>query len=206
MRYFNQIARISAKQIPQTTIDFIWDRANKANYFYASLLQNLVQYDGLTPNQLRSVERDLASPDGPKPRFTEPPTVKVGEVIELKRFWANKLKDDRQMTYFFRNLEVTKVVRETDKAILVHVVFSTKIITSCNYCGRSLDCEISKACGIGPVCLKHMGIPRPSLKTAHETLKVIEEVVKSIGEIGPIWIPKSQIKPQQEVVPELKVS
>ena len=51
-----------------------------------------------------------------------------------------------------------------------------------------------------------MGIPRPNLETAHETLKVIEEVVKSIGEIGPIWIPKSQIKTREEENPELKVS
>lgn len=203
MRY---LIVISSKNIPQATVDFIWDRANNRNWFYASLLKSLVQYGGLTQRQLDCINRDLARPDAPVPYFTEPPTVKVGQVLELKRFWANKLKDDRQMKYFFRNLEVTKVVRETDKAILVHVLFSTKVITSCNYCGRSLDCPISKACGIGPICLKHMGIPRPNLETAHETLKVIEEVVKSIGEIGPIWIPKSQVKTREEEVAELKVS
>lgn len=195
---WRQLPRINANNISQEIKDFIWDRANKHNWFYTSLLDSLVKFDGLTARQLMSIEKDMARVDLPKPQFTEPPTIKVGQILELRRGWADRLKNNHGMKYFFRNLEVTKVERETDKAVLVKVVFSTKIITSCNYCGRSLDCSISKACGIGPICLKHMGIARPNLETAHETLKMIEEVVKSIGELGPVWIPKSQIKPAVE--------
>lgn len=199
MHYYE---KVNSKDITSEYIDFIWSKAGSYNWFYLSLVKTLVKFNSLSFGQLRRVTEDIKRPSAAN---NVPSTIKAGQVLELKRGWANKLKNDHQMKYFFRNLEVTQVVKETLFAVLVNVVFSTKVITSCNYCGRDLDCPISKACGIGPVCLKHMGIQRPTLETANETLKVIEEVVKSIGEIGPIWIPKSQLRTREETT-ELKVS
>jgi hypothetical protein len=121
-------------------------------------------------------------------------SIKVGQRIEIKAWIARRLAADLGREFFFRNLEVTTVHNETAKAFQVSVKFVAQIVTSCHVCGRDLDTDVSRATGIGPVCADKIGLPRPTLVTAQETLASIDALCNQIGAVGPIWIPKSQIK------------
>lgn len=99
---------------------------------------------------------------------------------------------------FFRNLKVEEVSGETARAYQVKVSFSSRAFVCCNVCGRPLDNAISRATGIGPVCADKLGIPRPTLETAEETLKHLDSIAASQGSIGPFWLPKSQMTTESE--------
>lgn len=121
-------------------------------------------------------------------------SIKAGDRIEIKSWLAKKLQEDTGEDIFFRNLEIVETLRETYKAVHCRIKFISDIAESCHLCGRSLDDPISVATGIGPVCLKKIGIKRVSADQAKEVLKEIDKICKDIGEIGPVWIAKSQIK------------
>lgn len=170
-------------------------QANGWSQFYNSLLYQYNTKGYLTPNQIACVEKAIVKASQPKP----PPSERVysilsGARIEVKAWLARRLQADLSMDFFFRNLEVVEVQNETLKAYQVKVKFVSQIVTNCHICGKELDNDISRATGIGPVCAAKMGLPRPTLETASETLKAIDEKCQAIGSVGPIWIPKSQIK------------
>ena len=123
-----------------------------------------------------------------------------GDQIEIDKWIAGKLQEALDMDVFFRNLHLTEVVNETRKAVYAKVEFLSNVAQSCHLCGRGLDDPISKACGIGPVCIKKLGIKRLNKKTSQQVLKEIEEICKDIGEIGPVWIAKSRIKQKLNTV------
>lgn len=178
----------------QEIVDFL--KANTWSNFYSSLLGQFTARGFLSDKQIAAVERAIAEKAN---RASNPPpsreySVKVGQLLEVKAWIARRLQADLGMDYFFRNLEVTEVLNETVKAYQVKVQFVAQIVTSCHICGRDLDTEVSRATGIGPVCADKMGLPRPTLATAQETLQAIDALCKQIGAVGPIWIPKSQIK------------
>lgn len=176
-----------------------WLRNNQWSNFYQSLLTQHDQGRTLSAKQVQCIldgmDKQAQRAAAPKADFRfGASTLKVGALIEVKAWIARRLQADLNMEYFFRNLQVEAVERETTRAYQVKVSFVSKIVTSCHICGRDLDTDVSKACGIGPVCADRLGLPRPSLSTAAETLAAIDMLCKNLGTIGPIWVPKSQIK------------
>jgi len=178
---------------------------NQWSNFYQSLLSQYEKYGNLTPKQIQCVETAIIKAARKTQDAALPPeqrafSLKIGTIIEVKAWIARRLAADLHETVFFRNLKIAEVLRETAKAYEVKVEFVSTIVTSCHICGRELDTDVSRAVGIGPVCADKLGIPRPTLETAHETLKLIDQRCKEIGILGPVWIPKSQIKFKTEVV------
>ena len=122
-----------------------------------------------------------------------------GKVIEISKWLANKIKEEAKTSVAFRNLEVIKVHRETHKAILVDIKYYSGITCSCGICGRALDNPISKATGIGPVCAEKIGLSRPKLEQAEQTIKELEALCDKQGVISKVWVAKSMIKNIHEV-------
>ncbi len=178
--------------VTQDVVKFL--QANAWSKFYNSLLYQYNSKGYLSSLQLEAVEKAMFKASQPK--STEPKVYSIasGQRIEVKAWIARRLQADLGLAFFFRNLEVVEVLNETFKAYQVKVKFVAQIVTSCHICGRDLDTEISRATGIGPVCADKMGLPRPTLATANETLKAIDALCQGIGAVGPIWVPKSQIK------------
>lgn len=168
---------------------------NQDNDFYASLLAQYDRKGFLSERQLQCVERAIEERER---RATRAAPVKasidLGQIIEIKTWLAKRLQNELHMDFFLRNLEVTQVVAETAKAYQMKVKFVSRIACNCHVCGRALDNEISKAVGIGPVCAEKIGLSRPSLSDAQRTIDELESLCRKIGEIGPLWVPKSQIK------------
>lgn len=174
----------------QDVLNFL--RSNGWSSFYASLLNQFEAKGYLSPRQIESVEKAILKKSQP-PQQREF-TIKIGQRVEVKAWIARRLAADLSLDFFFRNVEVVEVINETYKAYQLKVKFVSQIVTSCHICGRDLDTEISRATGIGPVCADKMGLPRPTLATAQDTLAAIDALCVKIGSVGPIWIPKSQIK------------
>lgn len=117
-----------------------------------------------------------------------------GSVVEVKKWYANILKEKNNTQYAFRNLKILKVKQETPRAILADVEFFSGISSSCGCCGLALSNDISRATGIGPICATKIGLPRPTMETAKEIVKELESLSKAQGVFKDVWIPKSQIK------------
>lgn len=170
-----------------------WLTEQRWSSFYSSLLTQVEGGRELSERQLQCVINGMHKAMQPKPPPSEP-TLKAGALIEVKAFIARRLQSDLSMPYFFRNLSVVEVSKETSKAFQLKVSFVSRIVTSCHVCGRELDTDVSRATGIGPVCADRLGIKRPTLETANETLQAIDILCRNLGVVGPIWVPKSQIK------------
>lgn len=125
-------------------------------------------------------------------KWTRPMTYNVGDEVEINKWVVGKIKKQLNLPFFFRHLEITEVLHETQRAVKVKVKFITKIGSNCHCCGLPLDCEISRACGIGPVCAKHLGLNRAKLGDAKAILERIEQIAKEVGEVGPVWLPKAK--------------
>lgn len=170
-------------------------KKNQWSQFYKSLLTQYESRGQLSPRQVECVEQAMIKASqretvGLNKTFS----VAVGQTIEVKAWIARRLQADLGMEYFFRNLEIVEVLTETAKAYQLKVKFVSKIVTSCHVCGRDLDTDVSKSCGIGPVCADRLGLPRPTLETAHLTLQALDALCGNIGVVGPIWLPKSQVR------------
>jgi hypothetical protein len=154
-------------------------------------------------NKLSQKQQDLVvramnrEKDQNKPTKEKVFTFKAGDKIGISQPFAQKLSAEKKISPFFCNLLVTKVHNETARAVQVSVLFSSEVAFTCNMCRRPLTCEISQACGIGPVCYGKLKGKRPSLDRAKEMLKEIEAYAKDQGEVKEIWIPKSCIKTQE---------
>lgn len=177
---------------------------NQWSAFYRSLLFQYEQRGSLSQKQIECVLNAINKAQNKEMVRNEPKefSLKLGQVIEIKKFVAQRLKMEQGLPYFFRNLEVTEVLNETQKAYQLKVKFVSKIVTSCHVCGLHLDTDVSRATGIGPVCADRLGLKRPTLETAQETLRAIDALCSSVGIIGPIWVPKSQIKTSEETSSE----
>ncbi len=167
-------------------------QSNRRSNFFNSLLSQYETKGFLSERQLAAIDRAMIEASQPKTPKTF--SMSQGQRIEVKAWLARRLQADLRMDFFFRDLEVVTVQNETLKAYHVTVKFVSQVVTNCHICGRDLDTEISRATGIGPVCADRLGIARPTLANANDTLKAIDELCSKIGSVGPIWIPKSQIK------------
>lgn len=123
-----------------------------------------------------------------------------GRRAELNKYASRSVLEEvnrnrqQPIEYLYRNITINKVEAETAKAVRIRFEFYGGIGRNCHVCGASLDTEVSRACGIGPVCAKRMGLPRPNANNASIVLAQIEEIAGSFGEIGPVWVPKSCIE------------
>jgi len=117
-----------------------------------------------------------------------------GDQLELGGGFVRNIKRELEMEIFFCNVEVVEVLAETFKAVRARIKFVSKIAESCHMCGRSLDDEVSKATGVGPICIKRLGIKKASVENAHLIIAELDRLVEHLGVTGPFWIPKSQIK------------
>jgi hypothetical protein len=179
-------------------IEFL--KANQGwSSFYASLLTQYERKGALSPRQIECVEKNMAKAADREVarsvRAAAPRTFSLlpGQEIEIKGWIAKRLQADLKLDFFFRNLEIVEVTAESKKAYQVKVKFISKIMSSCHFCGRELDNDVSRATGVGPVCAEKHGLGRPTLETAQATIKALEEVCAKIGTVGPFWLPKSQI-------------
>lgn len=149
-----------------------------------------------------SNQQRLKSLYGVKVKSTPKPKVHPwnGKQAELNKYAAKSVQEkvnemrSKTVDYLYRNIRIVEVVRETAKAVQVKIEFFGGIARSCHVCGSALDTEISRSCGIGPVCARKMGLPRPNANNASIILAQIEEMAGEIGEIGPVWVPKSCIE------------
>jgi hypothetical protein len=133
-----------------------------------------------------------------------------GRRAELNKWGARSVQEKanemgKEIGHLYRNIIIRKVESETKKAVLATIEFFGGIANNCHVCGQELTTEISRACGIGPVCASRMGMPRPTLTNAKETLRRIEEIVAGYGEIGPVWIPKACLTVTTVATPRPKV-
>lgn len=170
---------------------------NGNNNFMLSLKNQATFKGHLTDRQMSAADKFFNNTIDSKPKEF---TYKPNQEITVRRWFAQSKSKETGIKIFFRNLILEEVLAETVKAIQVRVRFNSKIATCCHICGLGLDNEISKACGIGPVCAKRLGFGRVSLSDAGAILAKIEEEAKIAGVIGPIWIPKSQIMSKMEQV------
>jgi hypothetical protein len=167
---------------------------NQWSDFYRSVLAQYESKGQLSPRQIECIENAMIRAANRQSVGLKEYSIQPGAIVEVKAWIARRLQADNEMPYFFRNLEVVEIKNETAKAYQLTVKFVSKIVTSCHICGKDLDTDISRATGIGPVCADRLGIRRPTLETAHETLQAIDALCRNLGIIGPLWIPKSQIK------------
>lgn len=182
---------VAVKDIPSDVIDFLYAVASRSYHFkkiirYLHRRQALHQY---TISQITNFMNYPAYIDAAKYDFPKK-SLQSGDLISIDKKMARILQHRFGMKYFFRNLEIVDVLQENGYGCKITFKFSDKILTDCHICGRALDCEISKACGVGPVCLKHIGLERPKKGEAHDILAQIMELAKTVGVLGPVWIPK----------------
>lgn len=176
---------------------------NGTNAFINSLKYQ-ASYKSLSPKQIEcaakffglSTEQELNVPVQPKVF-----TYKKGDALTIRKHFANVKAKELNMKVFFRNVIVEEVLDETKRAVQIKVSFSSKLTTYCHCCGLNLDTEISKATGIGPVCIKkYLGFKRVTMADAPAILVKLEEETKALGTTEAIWIPKSQIVTKAEQV------
>ena len=136
-------------------------------------------------------EEKEALPKEEKP--ASPPHELDGAVLECTKWYGKIIQGELNTPVIFRNIKITKIHAETARAYQADFELFGGIASSCGVCGRDLDNEISRACGIGPVCASKFGLPRPTMKNAREITKKLEELSKEAGAVFGKWIPKSQV-------------
>jgi hypothetical protein len=168
-----------------------------ASSFFQSLRQQWEARGSLTERQIECITRELSKAE---PTAIDVTGLQTGGGIEIRRWLARKIAEEfktipahLEAPVAFRNLEITEIHRETAKAVQVTFRYSSKICERCHVCGAELDTDVSRACGIGPVCAKKLGFKRASLGDAGAIVERMEAICREVGEVGPRWIPKSQI-------------
>lgn len=187
-------------------MDNIYSLINNYNGYsnFIKSLRSQLNYKGsLSPRQLECATQFFNKADSPmvnlqtnEAPFPVPQVFSkaVGDVMTIRKHFANKKAKELGYKVFFRTVVVEEVLAETPRAIQVRVSFSSKLSTYCVCCGLNLDTEISKATGVGAVCAKkYLGIKRVTLADAPMVLAKIEEETKALGITPAIWIPKSQM-------------
>lgn len=163
--------------------------------FYLSLRQQFESRGTLSDKQIealtRAVQRD-EKPSVDRATPTETRTLRAGDGLEIRAWLARSIAAEFNHELAFRNLRITAVHRETAMAWQVSFRYVSKICNNCHLCGKELDTEISRACGVGPTCAKKLGFKRATLADAGKILEAMEAAASSIGELGPRWLPKSQ--------------
>lgn len=181
-----------------------WLESYKGNFeFYLSVRDQYQSRGELSDKQIAAIKRAIEKDQqksAPNQRVLEVmknPTYKPGTVLEVKKSMARRLQEEYKMSHLFYILEVVNTFRETEKAIYVSVRLVPRFANNCMICGLTLENQVSRATGIGPICAKKTGIARYSIGDAQFVLKEIESKLPK-GE-RTMWVPRSTIK---GIVPE----
>jgi hypothetical protein len=170
--------------------------------FIVSVRGAFMRYGRLSAGQISGVQKcmdrqkswsNAPRPSAPVASVVTNPTFPAGSVIEIKAWFARTKGKELNIAPFLRNLRMVETLRETPRAILAKVEFVAEVVESCHVCGKALSTEISRACGIGPVCADRLGISRPTVHNAPQILAEIEEKAREHGVLE-LWIPRSQVK------------
>jgi hypothetical protein len=167
-----------------------WLRTYDGNFpMYQSFQRQFRANGTLSEKQRACVERAI---NRQRSKEVVSGNYKPQDRITIKSWLARKLAEERNLKIFFRNLEIVEYHKETARAIETTVKFVSEVATCCHVCGRPLDTDVSRACGIGPICAVNIGLQQPTLDNAKDILKGLDEMAKTMGNIR-LWIPKSQI-------------
>lgn len=85
------------------------------------------------------------------------------------------------------------IIKEERGIYYIKAIAPNNNIVKCTYCGRVLRTPESKLVGIGPECLRKIGLPNISI---NERKKILDKL-KSIVWVG--WIPKSAIINMEDI-------
>lgn len=139
------------------------------------------------PKLLKAI-KELEGPKEAQPHELD------NSVFELKKWFSGKLKEQLGLSHMFFNIKILRVHASTPNALLVDFEFFSGVGKRCGICGKLLSNDISRACGIGPICAERLGMNRPTMETAKEIMKALDEKLKLVGSVNKVWIPKSQVK------------
>ena len=167
-----------------------WIEAYSGNFeFLLSLKAQLLVNGYLSEKQIAAAEKCRNRET--KPALVVPTySIKVGDVLEVKKSFAQKLARQNGSPRIFFNFEVLEIKAETRMAFLIKTRASAKVTSHCCVCGRTLTDPVSILTGIGPVCADKNGIPYGDVDV---TKAALEEIATKEVEIE-VWIPKSTIK------------
>lgn len=119
-------------------------------------------------------------------------TSKPEDVIVGTKHLSSYFSGEFKSKYFFRTMKIVEVLNESPLALELKVRIHTEISGQCHICGKSLTDSFSQVTGIGPVCAKkYLNVKNGSVE---ETIRKIKEIAESYGVIGPVVVPKSQIR------------
>ena len=180
-----------------TSPEIQWLLDYQGNFpFYLSLRQQFEARGTLSEKQMDALARAVTREQRPvsvdRAPAVETFTLKAGDGLEIRAWLARSIAAEFNHELAFRNLRVTEVLRETAMAWQVRFRDVSKTCNNCHLCGKELDTEISRACGVGPTCAKKLGFKRVTMADAGKILEAMEAAASSIGELGPRWLPKSQ--------------
>jgi hypothetical protein len=122
--------------------------------------------------------------DNHKVNGLEAVKTKVAEAIatvKLSPKLVRALKHKFKMDFFFRRVDILAVHSWDYRGVEVSFRFHGKLDKDCNMCGRHLELEISRATGIGPICIQHTGLERKNLNDAKATLEHLDNIVAQFG-------------------------
>jgi hypothetical protein len=118
----------------------------------------------------------------------------VGNTIKIGRNIALEIKKSYNLDFHPILVDVTKLVKSSNRALLIRAKLTKENGGICRCCGRTLTDEMSQITGIGPVCATYVGVEHPKTKDEVDQFKF--DLSKKIDEIGEFefWIPKRSIQ------------
>jgi len=118
----------------------------------------------------------------------------VGDTIKIGRKIALEIKKSYDLDFHPILVDVTKLVKSSNRALLIRAKLTKENGGICRCCGKTLTDEMSQMTGIGPVCASYVGVKHPASR--RDIPQFQEEIAKKIDEIGEFefWIPKRSIQ------------
>ena len=183
-------------------VDFV-KNYNGSFSFLVEIKDKFLKYGNLTPNQWGAVrkcyEREI------KFKSNKPEPKDVSKLIYLKKFIAFAISEKHNLgdmrSYVW---QTEQVLKETEKAIQVKakIADADHTIGVCRNCGKALTNEFSQVTGMGKTCAKKWNIKYITKKEdAADFKREMQEKINAIGVLE-LWIPKSQITSEKELINE----
>ena len=117
----------------------------------------------------------------------------VGDTIKIGRKIALEIKKSYDLDFHPILVDVTKLVKSSNRALLIRAKLTKENGGICRCCGKTLTDEMSRMTGLGPVCSKYVGVEHPSTKADLPLYR--QQISDKIDEVGEFefWIPKRGI-------------
>lgn len=165
---------------------------NGKNEFVLKVMESFRTWGTLTDKQISMANQQINKEKTKKVDIkTNWPT--PGQTIKIGRKVGEGLKEKYGLGFIPVLIDITKIKRVTDKAVLFTGKMTIKRSNVCTSCLRTLTDEFSMATNMGKICAKRMGIPY--ITDLSQTEKFREEYIKRVEEIGEMefWVPRRQI-------------